>query len=211
MSSTELEPAARAGELAAAADGITFAIEAAKTLVIRDDDDVEIAAELLSQITAASKAIEEKRVELTAPINAVVKKLNAAAKEAQGELPDVGQRLRQAIGEYRTSALAARTEAKAAAQESSGQAVVDPGGLPSVPEKRIQTSSGTVGERTYWTFELVDAHAFVKACSKTKGAWEKDGDMVMAAVSEINDRVKKHGLREFPGLRIFEKSAAVVR
>lgn len=208
MSSTELE---RAGELAESALGVEYAIEAAKTLVITDEDDVEIAADLLVQITAASKAIEEKRLELTKPINDVVRKLNAAAKEAQGELPEIGQKLRQAIGDYRTRALAAQAEARTAAQQATGNAVVDPGELPAAPEKRIKTSSGSVGERTYWTFEVVDEHAFVKACSKTKGAWEKDGAMVMVAVSEINDRVKKHGLREFPGLRIFEKSSAVVR
>lgn len=197
-------------ELANAAGHIGFVIEAARDLAVADEEDAQMAAELLGQLNAASKAIEAKRVALTKPLNDVVRVLNEAAKQTQGELPAVIAALRERISAYRTAQDQARTEAEAKAQADSGQRHVDPGSLPARAEQRQTTSTGTVGGRKRWTFEITDERAFLVACTKSKKAWEEHGDMAMPSLTYVNAAIKD-GLRDFPGIKIFEKTDVVVR
>lgn len=206
----EITPAQRA-QLEAPVAGLEYVTEAIETFVIADEGDYEIAADLLAEIAGALKAIEAQRLELTRPLNEVVRRINAAAKATAGALPDASTRLRGLMSDYRSEQERVRYEAKVAAQAASGQAVVDPGSLPAAAPATVTTATGSkVGSRKRWTFEVTDAHALAKACSKSKAAWAEHGDMVMPSPTYINAAVKA-GLREFPGLRIFEKSDAVVR
>ena len=61
-------------------------IAKANSIIIRSEKDVENASTFLSQINGQIKKIEAARVDLTAPLNQTLSKINAAAKKAKEAL-----------------------------------------------------------------------------------------------------------------------------
>lgn len=204
---SEVEVLDPAVEVATPAAGLEYAVAAADTLLIAGEGDLEIAAELLAQITKASREVEAKRLELTKPLNGVVKKINAAAKETSEPLNVAGGVLRLKITNYRAEQKAERARLEAEAQAETKQRVVDPGLLPSeVGDTPVKTSTGAVGTRRRWTFEVEDLHELVRAAAKDDSLMQ----FLNFAPSEIGAFVKAGG-RELPGVRIYETESVVVR
>jgi hypothetical protein len=201
-------PQSAAVELHALAEPVNPVVAAADGLTVRDEDDVAIAAEMLAQLKQPIDAIEARRQELSLPLTRVARQINEAAKTEAAPLVKASTILRQKIKEYREERRRLEREALEAAQADSGQKVVDPGLLPAPVATTVKTASGAaVGGRLYWTHEVTDLHALVKAAAAN---WEEYGQYLAAAPTYIGQAVK-NGVREIPGVRIYETESVVVR
>jgi hypothetical protein len=205
MASTELVVPDEA-VLAEPAQGLSYIIDVAPSFEVNDESDLETASEMLGQVAAALKEIEAQRKELTGPLNTVVKKLNAAAKNAAKGLDTASLQLRSSIKGFHERQAQARAAAEAQARASSQQKVTDPGLLPAVAERKVTTSTGSVGSRQRWTFEVVDVQALIKAAAADEGLQ----DYLLVHTQLVNQFVKQGG-RELPGVRIYETADVVVR
>jgi len=75
-------------------------IEKKEHLTIQSDEDVQKASEVLTQIKARSKRIEEKRKEYVQPLNDQVKKINKDFKELLVPYLEAETFIKRAIGSY---------------------------------------------------------------------------------------------------------------
>ena len=212
----------RAGELVAMA-------ERCEILTV---EDLEKASDLLKFIKSTYKKAEEERKAITDPINASVKILNSRFKSITDPLSTAEssvkakilsfeqERRRKAEEEAREKArldaiAAAEEEARRKAEEDA-QAAINAGQIdifadPVEIEVKIDESKivipepvvnnapvrGAYGSTTSivkrWTFEVTDIEALA--------AYDKD--LVSVVSTEINRKIRE-GVRDIPGLRIYQ-------
>lgn len=201
----ELAPADTAAQLIAAA-----------SMAVVDDSDMELATDVLAQLTAELKRIEAKRKELTGPLLAVKKQLDDAAKQYTRPLSDATSTLRATINAYHQAQLEARQRAEAAreAEQAQTQTVTDPGLLPAAPTKTVNTGQTRASVRHVWTHEVEDEHALLT------WAFEQGPGTAGYAIVKI-DTVALRALvaadapelaaKPIPGLRVFQAAQTALR
>ncbi len=186
--------------------------ETAKSLVV-DAAGVVKATEILSTIATVKKKAEEQRKILVQPLQQKEKEINQAFKEALAPLVTADTVLRGKIQDYhayqeklrleeeeRLRKLAEkeqkRLEKKA---EKRGETPPPPMPIPIVPQvaKTVKTEAGSASIKTYWTWELVDINKVPREYMELN---EKAVNMAV-----------KMGIREIPGIRIFQTQTVAVR
>jgi hypothetical protein len=125
------------------------------SFVIENDDDKEFAAELLREVKAKHRAADDRRKEITVPLNSALRSVNDLFRPALRALEEGERILKVKIAGYleereqeRRTALAeaAETESASKATEALERAVVS--GAPEGMSVRYR-----------WVFEVVDADA----------------------------------------------------
>lgn len=187
-------------------------LKKADALTITDNKTDIQAVEMIGQAAAMVKAIENKRKEIVKAPNEFVKAVNQFARPYTDGLASVKSKLdqkhikfkqqeekkrleQQRIANEAAQRLQAEINAAAAAVDETPTVVVQPVVLEQ--ERVTRTQSGSISIRSVWAAEVTDFAALPDKYKKV--------DMV-----SINADVKA-GLRNIPGVRIYEDQRTVTR
>jgi len=190
-------------------------LDKAKAIEILDKPEYEEGAKLFAQIKSFKKTIDTQRKELIKLPYDYVKRVNAFAKEISKPLDNAETVIKQKLIDYEAKKeLERREQEKRAeeerkrlqeqlnkeAQEKGVEAVILPEVMFPKEEKNIvHTESGdTIYTRTVWDFEIVD---FAQVPDEYKLIDEK----------KVRQAINRLGIRDIPGLRIFQKKTIVKR
>jgi hypothetical protein len=178
------------------APDVAVAVDAADTFEVHSDSDARIAGELLTVLAAARKQIEKQRKALVGPVKQLTQTIDAKARELRTPIERAETLLRHQLSIHHEAQEAKRLTAEAERTKADEQAgaISDPGALPAAPVKRVTEQ---VTMRKHWTYELEDMR-------------KVPDEYKILDVGQVNREIRD-GIREIPGLRIYEASTPVVR
>ena len=207
-----------------------------KIEVVNDEDDLEKAMTVLKGAKSVENLIEKKRKEITQPVNAEIKKVNAYAKGLVSSLPTEVSRVKKEVVSYqqrqREIEEANRiAEAKRVADEEKHRQE----GLDEIARQKAETESisdflspeelekrnndiaelelETPKEEIITPIEIIETK--VKGIRKTWKHEVTDSKLVPRKYLEVIDKLIrddiKLGLRDIPGVRIFEEESLAIR
>ena len=193
----------------------------ATKVVIKSAADMTGASELLKQVVARKKRIEELRLFFTKPLNDHIKDINASFKRTMGPLEAIDSDIRGKMVAYRQVEAerlekerqkeaerqrkifekeqeARRKEAEKLKGQEKKEAIAEIKQEEFVPdtseikqEKNVESASGQTRFVKFWDFEIQDTNLIPRKYTKVDE-------------SAIRQAVKSGGVREIPGVRIFE-------
>ena len=184
----------------------------AEALSVTDDATNTTAVEMANQAKKIDAAIERVRKDLVLDPNEYVKAVNGLAKGFQGRLSNIVASLRGKIGAYAQRIEMERRKAEEAARKAQEElqakinaeakaANVEPVQIaaPVVPKQQtmVRTEAGSATQRKVWKHEITDEAAVPR-------------EYLMIDESKIRQAVKQ-GVREIPGVRIFEHTEIAFR
>lgn len=193
-------------------DSVASMNKRASELVVTDEASNRLAVEMAGQSAAMFKAIEDKRKEIVQAPNAFVKAVNTFAKEYTSALDGIKSGLGQKITRWAQEQERKRLEAQRKANEdaqrlqaeinAAAKAVDEAPAIvvqPVVLEapKVTRTASGSASLQTTWTFEVED--------------FSKVPDQYKVIDSVGLNKAVKGGIRQIPGVKIYEVQGARIR
>jgi hypothetical protein len=177
----------------------------AAAVTIASDDDNTWAIEMGLQAKKLTKAIEDARKRFVADPGEFVRSVNALAKSFSEKLVGIEYGLKRKIGEYQQRKELERRKAEGEARRQAAElqakldaeakaANVEPVQIeaPAVPKASgpVRTAEGTSYQHTEWRFVIQDDAAIPR-------------EYLMPCETRIRQAVKD-GIRNIPGIRIFE-------
>lgn len=185
----------------------------ANTLIVCDDVSAGEATNLLGFIATAKKKLEEKRKFFVKPLNDQVKKVNDLFKEYNAPLDNADRTLRGKVLSYRQEVQRKQREEEERLRklaekeqkrlekkaEKTGQPAPPPIVIPMIEQapKTIQADLGSATTKTVWDFQIIDESLIPRE---------------YLIVDERKIRaVVKAGIREIPGVRIYQTEQLAVR
>ena len=166
-------------------------LEQARALVIDSPETDAYAKELLAQVSKSVKRVEALRKRWTKPILDHKRSIDADFNRISEPAKSAERILREKVAQYHVEQQRRAREAAKAAAEAAGLSVV------AAPAAKVATDAGTVSMRQTWDFVILDASQVPEQYKVV------DPAKVRAAV--------KAGVRNIPGVDIFESATAVVR
>ncbi len=196
---------------------------------ITDNDQKDAAAELLREIKSVQKELDERKKEITKPLDAARKALLALFKPKEDELSQAEASLRRNILTYSQAQEAARAKLEAQLRdehrrqqeeiEAQARELEEAGNneqaevmriVAAVPPTIILAKDKTEGisKRTTWKAEVTNLRELVEAVADGRA----DIEFLQADMSSLNAAAKaQRGAALIPGVRIYEEVGLVVR
>ena len=187
--------------------------EKAETLEIRDDQEDTEAKAALSVIAAKKKDLELLRKSFVAPLNDHVKNINTFFKERSMPLIHADEIIRGKVARYfsqkqeaarieqqRLLRLAQKRQERldTKAQEKGKESAPPvPVAIVETPEKTTKTEAGSVTVRKVWDFRILEENLIPR-------------EYLMVDEKKIRAIVRA-GIRQIPGVHIFEREELTVR
>ena len=216
-------------------DGI---LKEAQDLKVETEEANQKAVEIGTSAKGIIKKIEETRSQsISEPYN-FVKGVNAFAKIFTDKLTIIENLMKSKISQYRAFQEQKRREAELAAKKATEEVQkkldaeakakgTEPVQVPLaiIPKQEAvtRTESGSAYGRKYWTFEILEPHYVRQLIADLSVAWEKKIDLkeeilklkalspyLVVSENEIRNAVKG-GIREIPGIKIYEKESTSFR
>lgn len=184
----------------------------ADALFVESDDQQRQAVEMAGQAKKLGKALDEARKRFVAAPGDYVRSVNALAKELADRLVLIETGLKRKISTHQARVELERRKAEEAARKAAAelQAKVDAEAkaagvetvqvaAPVIPEapKVVRTEAGAAHQRKEWVFRVTDPAAIPR-------------DYLVVDERAIREAVKA-GVREIPGVEIFEETKTVIR
>lgn len=187
----------------------------AKALVIKDEESLRQATDILGWIATLKKQVEERRQFFTKPLNDQVRRINDFFKEMLRPLETADRILREKVLAYRQEQEKKRREEEARLRkmlekeqkrmerEAAKQGLPAPPPIPAptasvAPQpKTIEASLGAVSAKLVWDFEIEDETKIPR-------------EFLMVNEKAIRAAIKA-GVRHIPGVRIFQREELAVR
>ena len=195
-------------------DKIQLLITRARDLEVKDDDSNAMAVEMIAQVAGLRKDLNDHRLQVIKEEDKFVRSVNSFvlsfSEKLEAIIKDV---LKPKVGDYSYQLELKRREderimkeatdkKQAALDAEAKKKKVEPVIMPvmKAPKKRepVRTESGTASTRTVWDCEVVDIEKVPR-------------DYLVFEKSKAMFAIKSGGLRDIPGLRIFEKPIVTVR
>ena len=174
-------------------------LKQADSYVIKSAQDVDSASEFLSEVKGLENRIEAKRLEFTKPLNQSLKAINETFKKLSKSLVDARQIVAIRILDWRKAEndrIAKEEERRRKIQdahERAGHEVKAP-----IILEKLEKRMGDTQARKVWSWKLVDFN-------KVPDSYKEISPVA------INQAIR-NGIREIPGLRIFqEESLSIIR
>ena len=184
----------------------------AKDLEIKDDTTNETATEMLAQVAGIIKDLDKHRKAVIAEPDRYVRDVNAFVRRFKVKLDGIVKDLKGKVGTYAYNLELVRREEERLMQEAADKkqkeldaqakkADVEPVEMPKmvapVKQDPVRTDSGTASTRMEWTYEITD--------------FDKIPRQYLIINPPSVKLAIKSGIREVPGLRIFERPVVTVR
>jgi len=186
--------------------------EEVKTLEIMNEESCQKAAELLATIAKYEKRINEeceKRIiipktfikKVKARVNEVIKPLSNSKKTIKLKLKDYKTRLEMERREMEKKAEEERKRLQEQLNKEAQEKGIEPVKLPEVtmPKEKLKvtTDNGTVYERKYWTFKIVNFDKIPR-------------EYLMVDSKKVNAAIRA-GIRNIDGLEIYQEVEIATR
>jgi len=184
----------------------------ASALVVDSHESNLTAVEMAGQVKKLGKTLEEGRVKYTKPANEYVKGINGLIKPFQDKLKAIENGLKGKISQHQARVELEQRKAEEAARKAQAElqkkldADAKKAGVESVQIDALvvpkadpvaRTESGTAYQRTTWEFEIEDE-------AQVPGEYKvADERLIRAAV--------KAGIRQIPGVKIYQKTQTQIR
>lgn len=190
-------------------------------LQVTDEHTLAQATSVAGRAKKVAKAIDGARTSLVEPLNSTVKSINGLFTGPRDLFKWAAQACEAKINTYTRKIESARLAAEAAARKAAEElqqqvdAEAKEAGIAPVQvqapvveaaPKIVRTEQGTAGTVKKWKGEVVDLVALCKAIGEGKVS----PDHVTVNMVTINAEIRA-GVREIPGVRIFEDEKTVVR
>jgi type IV secretory pathway VirB10-like protein len=205
-------PSPSATELEITRHGMDLS-EQVERAVIDSDEAASKAATLLSMIKQAFKKAEEERKEMTDPLNAVIKNINARSKSTvTGPLEKAEAALKAKMGAYMQKRRA-EAEAEAERQRKLADKAAEKGKVKAAANAEVRAELATIEAQTAgrvsgiyggsaslrkrWTFEITDGTVVPREYTMI------DAQAVRAAIAA--------GVRDIPCIRIYQEESLAAR
>lgn len=187
-------------------------IETANTCEVWDHDSYNQAADLAKFISEAVKTIESERKRITQPLNESLKATNklfanlsspleAALAVTKGKILkyklEEDRRAREELERKKAEALAAEAEAIRNNEPVPLEVVANLDAMAPVPTTAARGGFGSVSTQKRWTFRVTDKLAVPPV-------------YLLVDEKRVNQAIRD-GMREIPGLEIYQEEIAVVR
>ena len=173
----------------------------ATALEVRDAETEEKGAEMTAQTKKLKKAIEAKQEDIIGEASKFVRLVQAFTLPFRKDLEAIEAQVKRKLGDYGFLKEQARRIAEEAARKAAN---VEPVQLPTpvIPKQSapVRTESGTTSYVSQWTYEVEDV-------SKIPARYLLSDPTNKAAVNESI----RAGVREIPGLKIFERMVTRTR
>ncbi|SNR98981.1 hypothetical protein SAMN04488503_2214 [Humidesulfovibrio mexicanus] len=181
-------------------------------LMVSDDATNATAVEMANQAKKIDAAIERVRKDLVLAPNEYVKSVNGLAKGFQGRLGTIVASLRGKVGAYAQRIEMERRKAEEAARKAQAElqakidaeakaAHVEPVQIaaPALPKQQtiVRTEAGSATQRKVWKHEITDETQVPR-------------EYLMVDEAKVRQAVKQ-GVREIPGIRIYEHTEIAFR
>ncbi len=157
--------------------------QAHQIAIINDVDGEARAAEMLKKVKTMYKTIENKRLELTRPLNEGLRNVNAMFKAYSAPLEEAERIIKAGMTKFRQQAefqakelLRLKAENEARQAIATAQDTLDPEAIKKAQEaelalktandaapRTVNTESGQVRYRKVWKFEIIDAEQLPRA------------------------------------------------
>ena len=205
--------------------------ERCKSMVVNSQQDCQVAADVLSDVKARIRLLDDRRKAITAPLDAAKKSVMDLFRPAADAGADIERELKGKIGAYMTEQERIRREEQAKAEEKArkererlearAQAAAESGNVEKAVELELRAATTVAvapaaesakiagaSVRYSWSAEVTDIVALCKAI----GAGELPPTLVDVKQSELNRIASTwQNNREFPGLRISKKPVVASR
>ena len=179
----------------------------AEAMVVKTDDDYSKASTVLKWIADTEKKCESRRKFFVDPLNEHVRRVNLFFKNFTEPLNEFRRKIEAKMLEYRAETERKRQEEEKRLMkqqekvnkklEAKGQEPLPAVAIPQAPKTTFTGDGGTVTAKKVWAWQVVDE-------KKIPREWfSLDEKKVNAAV--------RGGLREIPGIKIFQKESLAVR
>jgi len=179
-------------------------VDAARGLVITDEQSAQNANGILTFVATAKKKLEAQRVFLVKPLNDHVKNINAEFKEWVKPLDTADSMVRRKMLDFQREQEADRREAErlererlAAVPDELPDEEEDLPDLPVPVSRTIEGNRGSTSVRKTWAFEVTDEAAVPR-------------EYLAIDEGAISLAVRK-GIRNIPGVRIYQQESLSVR
>jgi len=176
-------------------------VDAAESFVVESEEDVSKASEFMSSLKKMERAIEDKRLEVTRPINESIKTLNAMFKELSAPILSATNTMYSKIMSWRTKEKArieeermALLKAQALAAKNNDEELVE--AIEELKPAPVQQTINKAQTRLIWTYEVIDT---------TKVPIE----FLEVNTSAVGEAVRK-GIRDIPGIKIYQKEILAI-
>ncbi|MGC9030087.1 MAG: hypothetical protein ACP5LD_10495 [Desulfomonilaceae bacterium] len=178
------------------------------SLSVVDEASYARASEILVQVARLKKRLEERRNFFVKPLNDQVKRINNLFKSLQEPLDRMDKKLRDAIAAYRWQMeqkrkeeeefLRKKREILARLAEKKGETVAPPPPVEPMPiPAAVRTEDGLVTTRKVWTFRVINELLIPR-------------EYLVLDESKVRKAIAA-GVREIPGLEIYQHEEVVVR
>jgi hypothetical protein len=186
------QPPAELATVQADAEGL---LEELKAFVVESNDDLHLAAEVLSDVKGKSKRLDEMEKSATRPLNESLKTIRAWFRPAKEGLLMIEQAIKSAIGRFELSQAEKRQAALAqlGGAASSSEAAT---ALATLNEAQVSTVQG-LSTRMVWDFVVTDANLVPR-------------EYLSVDESKLRHAVRA-GARSIPGVSVFEKPQVASR
>lgn len=179
----------------------TALIRQSQDFAIKTSGDENTVYDVLRNIAGTKKAIEKRRLEITGPLNKSLKAANSLFKELTAPLLDADAVLRGKIVAFRAKQeaqaekmrerrLEKAAEAEAAGDQETALAFEE-------EAEAVQAKVGGSVLQKRWTFDVVDADGVPR-------------EYLEINTVAVNEAIRE-GVRDIPGLRIYQKELVSVR
>lgn len=179
----------------------------AELFTVSTQEDALQASRMLVQLSGAVKEVEARRKFFTGPLREHIKRIEALFKPVVERLEKADMLLRQKLLDYqqevsrrqaeeRARLLSEATEAQAGGDTETALALATQASELDTVQRTTHVEEGSVQTRKVWTFEVEDL-----------------GKVPMEYLSLDESKVRaaiRAGIREVPGLRIFQKEQLAV-
>lgn len=186
--------------------------KACQNIIITDDDSLEKGKELAKEARRIEQFIEEKRKEVTKPLLDRKKQIDDFAKTLTADLNNAVKSLRQQIQKYEEEKERRRLEElrrleeerrrqeeelRKAQEQNDVSQIEKLQKLSEIEQQSSQLSEKSSSLRMIWTFELVDINAVPR-------------EYLVLDETAVR-RAIQSGVREIPGLKIFQKPSLYLK
>ncbi len=190
-------------------------VEAADRVVVDDQDSYARAGDFIKRCRAAEQHIDQAHKAAKAPYLEAGRAVDAAKNEMMGQVGDAKLKAQDAANRYAAKVAAeeraererAEAEARAAAAAAQGSEEGEVAELAAAPARKpapVRSDAGTtISTKSVWNSKVVDYTKAFKAA--------KSDPKVKEAIDAAIARQVRAGIREIPGVEIWETQQAVAR
>jgi len=190
----------QAGDLDGEHAATVAALRELDTFTVTSDEDSAFAADLIREVRAKHKELDDRRKEVTGPLNGTVKTINGWFKPALDALENAEKKLKAKVALYMTEREKAAREALAlaAAAQTAQEATA---ALAAAPAPAAMPQG--VSMRTVWRWRVTDAQAVPREfCSPDAARID----------AELRGALKDNEAPpEIPGVEFFQEAQMAVR